>query len=87
MQLFSRDNNRGSNYNALLSPYTSLAPGINAAGTAGANVGMMANPAALGKTAAQQLSGGITTINPGVTGALSPVPRGNACRIRNAKCG
>ena len=63
--------------NALLSPYTSLAPGIKAAGTAGANVGMMANPGALGKTAAQQLSGGITTINPGVTGALSPVPKGN----------
>ena len=63
--------------NALLSPYTSLAPGINAAGTAGANVGMMGSSGALGKTAAQQLSGGITTINPGVTGALSPVPKGN----------
>ena len=57
----------------LLSPYTNLAPGAM-----GGNVGMMANPAALGKTAAQQLSGGITTINPGVTGALSPVPRGGA---------
>jgi len=60
--------------NALLSPYTSLAPGINAAGTAGANVGMMANPAALSGTAG---AGGIAGINPGVTGALSPVPKGN----------
>jgi hypothetical protein len=54
----------------LLSPYTNLAPGAM-----GGNVGMMANPAALSGTAG---AGGIAGINPGVTGALSPVPRGVA---------
>ncbi len=54
----------------LLSPYTNMAPGAM-----GGNVGMMSNPAALSGTAG---AGGIAGINPGVTGALSPVPRGGA---------